>query len=92
MSNYYRQRFDGEWVDVTTGRVGACCDCGLVHQEEYIILKGKNGDLNILRRVFRLNKDTADRRRSMKARKEGLFSQVKADRKKGRQEDDTKNR
>lgn len=84
MGNYYRQRFDGEWVDVTKGRIGACCDCGLCHQEEYRTIKGDNGDLNILCRVFRLNKDTADRRRSMKSRREGLFSRVKADRKKGR--------
>lgn len=74
MNNYYRQRFDGEWVDVSNGRIGACCDCGLCHEEEYRIVEGKNGSLSILRRVFRLNRDTANRRRSMRSKKEGLFS------------------
>lgn len=59
----YNQRYDGEWVDVTEERLVACCDCGLVHSHEYIIL----GD-RIVRRVFRQRRPTADRRRSTKIR------------------------
>ena len=36
--NSYIQRFDGEWVDVTCERFLACCDCGLVHREQYRII------------------------------------------------------
>ena len=73
MSSYYRQRFDGEWTDVSFGVIRACCDCGLCHKEEYKIIEGENKDKRIIRRAFRLNRDTADRRRSMKSKKEGLF-------------------
>jgi len=77
MSNYYRLRFDSEWVDVTNGRINSCCDCGLCHKEEYQLIKGENGDLRILRRVFRQNRDTAARRRGMIMKKEGLWKRNK---------------
>ena len=73
----YVTRFDGEWVDVTAERSLACCDCGCVHREEYRIIEAENGDEHILRRVIRDNRATADRRRSLKARKEGIFSKKK---------------
>ncbi len=55
----YAQRYDGEWVDVTDERAVACCDCGLVHSQEFIIL-----DDRILRRLFRKAHLTAYRRRT----------------------------
>jgi len=73
----YIQRWDGEWVDVTVERYSACCDCGLVHKEEYNIIEAENSTEHILRRVIRDNRATANRRRSMKARKEGIFAKKK---------------
>ena len=73
----YIQRFNGEWVDVTAERCLACCDCGLVHNEEYCILEAENGNEHILRRVIRDNRLTANRRMSMKAKKEGIYSKRK---------------
>lgn len=70
----YVQRFDGEWVDVTAERCLACCDCGLVHNEEYRIIEAENGNEHILRRVVRNNRATANRRMSMKARSGGVFA------------------
>ena len=58
MAMVYIQRHDGEWVDVTNGQLLACCDCGLVHDTEYIII----GD-RILKRVFRDNRETSYRRK-----------------------------
>lgn len=55
----YHQRYDGEWVDVTDSNYDACCDCGLMHRYEFVVLDGR-----ILRRVFRDNRKTAARRRS----------------------------
>ena len=77
MANHYIQRFDGEWVDVTIGRNSACCDCGLVHKEEYRIIVGENGDEHILKRVIRDNRATANKRRSLKAHKEGIWTKIK---------------
>lgn len=74
MPDYYIQRWDGEWVDVTAERNLACCDCGLVHKEEYRIIKAENGSEHILRRVIRNRRATANRRMSMKARKKGIFA------------------
>jgi len=48
MADKYLQRNDGEWSDVTDGQSVACCDCGLVHYTEYVVLDGR-----ILKRVFR---------------------------------------
>ena len=71
----YIQRWDGEWVDVTAERCLACCDCGLVHNEEYRIIEAENGNEHILRRVIRDRRATANRRMSMKAGKEGVYSE-----------------
>jgi hypothetical protein len=67
------QRYDGEWVDVTCERSVQCCDCGLVHEEDYRIVDGDH----IIRRAFRNNRLTAARRRSLKARKLGVFARKK---------------
>ncbi len=71
------QRYDGEWHDVTDGRLVQCCDCGLVHDEEYRIIEGENGDLRIIRRATRNNRLTAARRRSLKMRKSGIYKKKK---------------
>ena len=73
----YIQRWDGEWVDVTAERCLACCDCGLVHDEEYRIIEAENGNEHIIRRVVRNRRLTANRRMSMKARKVGIFAKGK---------------
>ena len=73
MTNIVITRFDNEWVDVTCERSVQCCDCGLVHREDYRIVSGENGD-RIIRQAVRDVRATADRRRSLKARKEGIFS------------------
>jgi hypothetical protein len=70
------QRYDGEWVDVTCERSVQCCDCGLVHEEDYRIIEGQDGQ-RIIRQAFRNNRLTAARRRSLKARKEGIFAKKK---------------
>lgn len=72
MSNVIIQRFDNEFVDVTVERSVQCCDCGLVHREEYRIVPSDDGD-HIIRKAVRDNRATAARRRSLKARKEGIW-------------------
>ncbi len=59
MGTIYYQRHDGEWVDVTDEKLVACCDCGLVHSYEHLVV----GD-RVLRRAFRETRATADRRRT----------------------------
>ena len=76
MSNVIIQRFDNEWVDVTCERSVQCCDCGLVHREDYRIIESETGD-HIIRQAIRDNRATAARRRSLKARKEGIFAKKK---------------
>lgn len=70
MKNIYVQRWNNEWVDVTRNRTVVCCDCGLAHDEEYLIAPGDS----IIRRAVRNRRMTAARRRSLKARKEGVFA------------------
>ena len=72
MSSGFTQRYDGEYSDVTDGLNIACCDCGLIHRYEFVILNGR-----ILKRVFRLNRNTAGYRNGMKRRKEGIFAKKK---------------
>ena len=76
MGNVVITRFDSEWVDVTCERSIQCCDCGLVHRENYRIIESENGD-HIIRQAFRDNRATAARRRSLKARKEGVYGRAK---------------
>ncbi len=58
----FNQRYDYEWVDVTEERHVACCDCGLVHQYEHIIIESPEGN-RILRRAIRDRRLTASQRR-----------------------------
>ena len=60
MTKLYNQRYDNEWVDVTNERFIACCDCGLVHTYEHILLT----DGAILRKAVRENRLTAARRQT----------------------------
>lgn len=76
MQDRILQTYDGEWVDVTVrGRV-ECCDCGLVHKEVYRIIDGEDGK-HIIRQSITDNRATGNARRSMKARKEGIFAKKK---------------
>lgn len=74
MPNFLIQRFNNEWVDVTCERSVQCCDCGLVHREEYRIVPTDGDGDHIIRKALRDNRATAARRRSLKARKEGIWS------------------
>lgn len=76
MPNLVITRFDNEWVDVTSERSVQCCDCGLVHKEDYRIVTSDNGD-RIIRQAVRDNRATAARRRSLKAKKEGVYAKRK---------------
>lgn len=76
MPNVLIQRFDNEWVDVTCERSVQCCDCGLVHREDYRIIESETGD-HIIRAAVRDNRATAARRRSLKIRKVGIFARGK---------------
>ena len=67
------QRYDNEWVDVTHGQLLACCDCGLVHDINYHIIESSDG-IHILRSAVRHSKATGARRRSLRMKKEGLWS------------------
>ncbi len=73
----YIQRWNGEWIDVTAERFLACCDCGLVHKEEYRIIIADDGTEHILRRVIRDNRATAGRRCSLRSKKEGIYGKDK---------------
>lgn len=66
----YVKIFDGEWIDVTDteGTNRACCDCGLVHHEDYKIVEGK-----IFRRVSVDKCRTLYIRGKMVKSKEGFF-------------------
>lgn len=77
MAVRYIQRWDNEWVDVTFERSVVCCDCGLVHKEKYRVIENDDGRFSIIRQAIRDNRATAARRRSLKARKEGLWSKKK---------------
>ena len=73
MTDSYSQTYDGEWVDVTDSALISCCSCGLVHNREHRIIQSEDGHLRIIRRYVIDNRATANRRRSLKARKEGLW-------------------
>lgn len=77
LGNLVISRFDNEWVDVTYELDIQCCDCGLVHREEYRIVRDDGGQDHIIGRVVRDNRATANRRRSMKAKKEGIWADLK---------------
>jgi len=64
----YVQIHDGEWEDVTDGKITACCDCGLVHHQEFAVLEGR-----ILRRSFRDKRRTSAQRRHLQRANEGVY-------------------
>jgi hypothetical protein len=58
MAAYYEPE-EGEWVEpVRVGYKMACCDCGLVHDMDFRVRKGR-----VQFRVFRNNRSTAMIRR-----------------------------
>jgi len=71
------QTYDYEWVDVTVRSRVECCGCGLVHKEEYKIIEGFSDGKHIIRQSITDNKATGNARRSMKAKKEGIFAKKK---------------
>ncbi len=52
------QQYDGDWMDITDRQRISCCECGLIHNVEYVILRGR-----ILERAFRDARRTASYRR-----------------------------
>ena len=50
---------EGEWIDVTDGEILACCDCGKVHVNDFVVLDGR-----ILRRLRIDKRATRDRRQT----------------------------
>lgn len=72
MGSGFIQRYDKEYSDVTDGVNVVCCDCGLIHHYEFIVLNDR-----ILKRSVRLNRETAGYRNGMKRRKEGVFIKKK---------------
>ena len=67
------QTYDYEWVDVTVRSSCECCDCGLVHKENYRIIDGADGK-HILRQSISNKRATGNARRSMRAKNEGVFA------------------
>jgi hypothetical protein len=64
MGERYKPTKDGQWVKVKMkGDKSMCCDCGLVHWEEYKI---DNGELYI--KVQRDNRATGQARRWINAK------------------------
>ena len=70
MAEKYRQRYDGEWYDVTDGENNQCCGCGMVHFREYERTK----DGRIITSSTSVPRKTARCRTTMKRRKEGVFA------------------
>ena len=69
MGTRYVQRRDGEGFEVPVGEIYrlACCDCGLVHDVVFVV---EGGNLGMAAR--RNNRATAQKRRRMKLRKDGV--------------------
>jgi len=65
---------DGEWITPTRRHKIACCDCGLVHNMEFRIVKievlngRKYGKLRVQFRATRNERSTAGRRRNRKVK------------------------
>ena len=76
MNERILQTYDYEWVDVTMRDKVECCGCGIVHKESYKIIEGEDGK-HILRQSVVDKRATGNARRSMKARKEGVFAKGK---------------
>lgn len=63
MAIQYQQGYNDKWVDVTDGEFVGCCDCGLIHKSDYIIIYDPVKGDRIMRRDIRHNWRTAHRRR-----------------------------
>lgn len=57
------QVYEGDWEDVTDGRITSCCDCGLTHDGRYTVLDGR-----ILRMIHVDRKRTRNHRRKLYVR------------------------
>lgn len=64
--SYYTVRCEGEWFPLSS--IDACCDCGLVHKNEYRVANRNTvtGVITIEHRSWRDNRRTAALRRSRK--------------------------
>lgn len=74
MSKFYSVK-DGEWITPTRRHKMACCDCGLVHDFTFRIVRierlngRKHNKLAIQFKASRNERSTAGRRRAAKVRK-----------------------
>jgi len=61
------QRYDGEWFDISVldQHYIVCCDCGLVHEIDYAIVKDDN---HVLLKMRRVDKATAQQRSKKECR------------------------
>ena len=70
---------DRRWYWIARKGRTACCDCGLVHDEEYKLAPTFNGGKKIMFRTIRNRRATAQIRRSM-----GIRLDMKLTRKSGK--------
>jgi hypothetical protein len=61
----YKRLKDGEWYRQPEIDRVSCCDCGLAHDVEYIIVADCRGTPQIFARAWRNNRATAALRRDM---------------------------
>lgn len=68
----YEEPEAGEWVQPRRkGYKLACCDCGLVHNLDFRIVKYAKNQRKIQFRAFRNNRATGQMRRWMKEERDG---------------------
>lgn len=76
----YEQVVEGEWYEPTLkGHVEQCCDCQLVHKNEYRVLNPEGDVVTGMRvemRCWRDERKTAAARRTKKARLIGLLREL----------------
>ena len=79
----YHQVIDGEWIFPTMSKhKRGCCDCGLVHEVDYrlvkkapggvVIVSAKKLGLHIMTRSYRSDKLTKARRKQVKHKQPGV--------------------
>lgn len=72
----YEQLIDGEPESFVVGEYSteACCDCGAVHQLKMEVIESENGSIRkVLVRRWKDARRTAQTRRWMKKKREGMF-------------------
>lgn len=70
---HFRQIFEGETYTLKEGFLDlACCDCGLIHEWKFEITGRDHDEIKYTIRM--LKQSTAQRRRGMRRRKEGIFA------------------